>query len=314
MDTAPETLASPWIIGLYYLLVAAFGLCVGAAELASRYRDEPVAVLHIPAAWLYVTVNAVASLFAFWIVRSQGWTFGDGPGPEIRQALAAGFGAMALFRSSLFTVRVGDTDVQVGPAGFLQILLATADRTVDRARANIRAADIGRIMQAVRFEKAVEALTEYCKGLMQNLSATDRERLDQEIGQITASSMSDHLKAQRLGLTLMGVVGTAVLETAVDALGDRIKGGASRSEIVSELMEGIDFDRAAKPLPAYAFALHADVSPEMQAEFQAGIDALAQSGIDPEIKTLQLGLALLDLVGEDNLRASVDALGTRLQG
>ena len=45
---------------------------------------------------------------------------------------------MALFRTSLFTVRAGDRDVGVGPGSLLQTLRDAVDREVDRARGQAR--------------------------------------------------------------------------------------------------------------------------------------------------------------------------------
>lgn len=43
---------------------------------------------------------------------------------------------MAFFRSSLFTIRVGDKDVPLGLGLILQVLLDVTDRAVDRGRAD----------------------------------------------------------------------------------------------------------------------------------------------------------------------------------
>ena len=70
-----------------YLVAALLGALVGGTELVSRYRDAPQSALLSRPAWLYVFLNASASALALWL-------------------------AMALFRTSLFTVRAGDRDVE----------------------------------------------------------------------------------------------------------------------------------------------------------------------------------------------------------
>src|SRR3712207_6560363 len=92
-----------------WLAVGVIGLLVGVGELTSRYRDAPMACI---AAWpglAYLVVNSLVSLWAFSLAQLYGWTVGiDQPAdPDqlaMARVLAAGFGAMALLRSAIFTV------------------------------------------------------------------------------------------------------------------------------------------------------------------------------------------------------------------
>lgn len=208
-----------------YVVVASFGAAVGIGELVARYRDAPEqAILTFPAL-LYIGINAAAACAALYIIEVNNWTFGapDDQAAPIRQALVAGFGAMAFFRSALFTVRVGDNDIQVGPSAFLTIIMSAADRAVDRERAESRARAVGRIMKDVSFAKAEDALTSNCLALMQNLSSDDITQINQALEGIATSGTSDQVKSLNLGLLLMNFVGEDVLDEAVKALGDQIK-------------------------------------------------------------------------------------------
>jgi hypothetical protein len=152
---------APGIVTLlaFALAVTLFGGAVGMAELVSRYRDAPVrAIASLPAV-LYIALNAAASLAAFGLIQVFDFRFGvtgADAGQKLLwvQALVASFGAMAAFRSSLFTVRVGDQDVGVGPQGLLQIILDAADRGVDRERAAGRAAEVATAMKDLSFQRA----------------------------------------------------------------------------------------------------------------------------------------------------------------
>lgn len=214
-----------------YIAVALLGVLVGVGELVSRYRDEPTRALFarqgglIPAL-LYVTINALAALAALGLIHVFGWTFGGAaelPSTRHTQVLVAGFGAMAFFRSSLFTLRVGGQDVGVGPSSVLQIILDAADRAVDRRRARGRSGEVSEIMRDVSFEKASEALPAYCLALMQNLSPEDQAELGRQVKALQPSTMDDQMKALLLGLAILNFVGMDVLESAVRALGDKIK-------------------------------------------------------------------------------------------
>jgi hypothetical protein len=213
---------------LAYVLAPCFGALVGATELIARYRDKPSAAVSNPPAILYMVVNALAALAAFWLVYTdrlgtKAEIFGDHK--ALNALILGGFGAMALFRTSVFNLRVRDTTVGVGPAAVLQVILRVTDREVDRLRAGPRARVIKQIMEGVSYELAREALPFHCYALMQNLSLEERSDLDQAITVLDSrKSMSDETKAYNLGLLLMDLVGEDVLRRAVDGIAGRIKG------------------------------------------------------------------------------------------
>lgn len=212
-----------------FAAVALFGLLVGTTELVSRYRDKPIAPLGTWPGVIYVATNAVASVAALWILLQKGVTFDFGGTlpPDVGRVLLAGFGTMVLFRSSLFTVRVGDTDVSIGPAAVLQIILGAADRACDRLRAGPRSERVQLIMRGVSFERARLALPLHCFSLMQNVSTAEQTQILQTIDALATKPMSDEVKAYSLGLLMMNVVGEEVLEKAIAVLGTPILGPPS---------------------------------------------------------------------------------------
>jgi hypothetical protein len=199
--------------------VAALGALVGSSELVSRYKDNPVAAIQAWPGFLYIAINAAASVAALGLIHANAW-FGPS---RWTQVLMAGISAMALFRTSLFVVRAGDRDVGIGPNGFLQIFLAAADQGVDRKRAAARSAAVAKAMKGVDFDKALPALPPYCLALMQNVSPEDQQALSQSLAALKASDADPTVKSLLLGLELINVVGEDVLTTAVNSLGDQIR-------------------------------------------------------------------------------------------
>lgn len=212
-----------------YLTAFALGTLFGIAELVSRYKDEPLRALWTRAAFLYLLVNAAASVGALHLIRVFGWVSDGEPlQAAYKQVLIAGLGAMALFRSSLFIFRVGNSEINFGPVFVLQILLGVADRGVDRKRGWSRSADVGTIMKDVSFEKAKVLLPIYCFALMQNLSKEEQEAIGLDVDAISAISLPDETIANQqksvlLGLRLLNVIGTDLLDQAVKSLGNDIK-------------------------------------------------------------------------------------------
>ncbi|NIV14805.1 MAG: hypothetical protein GWN62_27090, partial [Aliifodinibius sp.] len=118
-----------------YLIVVLLGMLVGLVEIISRYQDEPFQTVKSWPGLVYMLLNGTVAATALWLIRLFGWNFLpatlDAPTPEIErwtQVMISGLGAMALFRSSLFNLGMGDTKVSVGPSAVLDILLNTIDK------------------------------------------------------------------------------------------------------------------------------------------------------------------------------------------
>jgi len=209
-----------------YAVVAALGAAVGAGELVSRYRDAPERVLRrSPAAWIYCAINALASVAALHLLVVFDVTFGQANPPALKwlRILAAGLSAMALFRSSLFTVRLGNQDVGIGPVTFLQVILDAVDRAVDRRRATGRAAEVQTLMTGLSFDKALIALPTYCLALMQNLSKEDQARLAESLVTLKNTDAPEAVKLKILAVHLLNAVGPTALEAAIKSLGDELR-------------------------------------------------------------------------------------------
>ncbi|MFL6862965.1 MAG: hypothetical protein ACJ8DZ_08190, partial [Allosphingosinicella sp.] len=136
------------------------------------------------------------------------------------RVLAAGLAAMAFFRTSLFTAKVGDQDLPLGPGIILQILLNVTDRQVDRGRARPRAQEIAEIMADVDFLKARKALPPLCFGLMQNVSPEEQKAIADQVNLIEQPKPGEASRLQSilLGLLLLNVVGAEVLKAAIAAV------------------------------------------------------------------------------------------------
>lgn len=204
------------------LIVAWFSGLVAYGELVSRYHDSPARLFGALATPLYLLINIAAGVAALLIViRLQ--LFDHTQAPRLYRILLAGFGAIAFFRSSLFTARVGDTDVGVGPSALLQSLLGAADRMIDRDQAQGRATDVANIMREVDFNEAQQSLPSLCFVLVENITPADQQGVSEQIKRLAAATdISLDQKAIILGVYLIRLVGADVLDLAVEALGAEI--------------------------------------------------------------------------------------------
>jgi hypothetical protein len=200
-------------------VVAAIGAFVGASELVARYRDDPLAALVAPGALLYVVVNAVASMGALVLIRAVGLNLNAMAGAQrATQILAAGFGAMALFRSSLQVPGPGGQKTGIGPGTFLQIMLEAADRSVDRARGRSRASSIGGIVEGISLAMASDLLVPFCLALLQHASKEEQEALGDQVGPLLTLKTNERVAVMSIGLALMGFVGPNLLKAAATAV------------------------------------------------------------------------------------------------
>lgn len=212
------------ILWYEWLTVAGLGAIIGTTDIISRYRDEPDNALATMPSLFYLFVNGMASTLTLVSIRSFGWDFGlQGQVGAWTQVLVAGLGAMAILRTSFWNVRVGEQTVPIGLSSFLDTLLSTVDRAVDRKRAQQRALSVTKTMKDVDFDKAAQALPAYCFGLLQNLSPEEQEKFGRKVALLAAAPMNNRVKSLLLGLSLMNLVGEKVLETAVTNLGADIR-------------------------------------------------------------------------------------------
>lgn len=127
-------------VAWYHALATACGVLVGFSEISVRYRDEPLRATFNRYGVAYLIINGTFSGCAFILLRAFGTSlFPRAAEPPLLAALVAGFGAMVVFRSKLFTFRTDDgKDVGVGPDIVIGSILRVVDRKVDRLRASRR--------------------------------------------------------------------------------------------------------------------------------------------------------------------------------
>jgi hypothetical protein len=304
---------------LWYFGVPLIGAAVGATEVIARYKDAPFLAVRTGPAQLYVLVNALAALFAYVLIVNFDFKFGATEQVGLVQALVASFGSMAFFRSSLFSMKVGETDVAVGPAIFFQVLLFATDRACDRERAEPRSTEVNRIMQGVSFDLARDALPSFCFELMQNIPASEQQQFRLVIDALASSTkMRDSVKVLNLGLMLMNAVGHQVLEAAVRALGEKIQGPTKLELEVFTALQKADFNKAYPLLIEIAFIMSKYGTPvEQTAAKKAVLEEVkpltGRPDLDNGIKMTQLGLSLQQKVGDTVLLAALAHIAGGIQ-
>jgi hypothetical protein len=104
-----------------------------------------------------------------------------------------------------------------------------------------------------------------------------------------------------------------VFLASVDRAVDRRR-AEERGKVVSEIMKNVSFEKAYQSLPSYCLALLQNLEQADQDQLGKKVGLLYTStGITPRVKSLLLGLALMNLVGEAVLKAAVQNLGKDIE-
>lgn len=299
----------------FYLATFLAGGVIGLSEIISRYKDAPLNAATTAPGIVYCLLNAGGAAGALALMLQMGWFKDLAPGPVgnlIMQSILAATGTMAIFRSSLFTVRVGNADVSIGPAAFLQILMTATDRAVDRARAQPRAAAVQRIMTDIDFQKAKQALPTLCFGLMQNVSIQEQDTFGTIVAKLDSADMDDVFKTNNLGLALMNLVGEEVLARAVDML--RADIAEVPQPIVQSLetlglLRAVTFAGSGKPLiEGCVFLSNKSSDTKINGDLDAERLRISAMTVSDRQKILLLSAALIGRFGEPLMQLALRAL------
>lgn len=269
----------------------------------------------------YLFLNGFVGYLAFLIVSysSSGdeplLTLGFSTNPTLApyvQAIVSGTIAMVLFRSSLMTVRVADRDVPFGPSLFLQSIMTAIDRQIDRKRAQKRSDYISHALGGFDYDSAKDALPEFCKSLMQNLTTQDEAAIDNAVERSSKASGPERVRLLNLGLALITVVGENVLRAAIEALKDEMKryGSQEGQDPISEvvrLMQDVDYETARTAIPALCI-IEKPIAPEVQTELAESIRVLDEQDVPDRLRPLMLGLHIQRIFGMPLLVSAVNAI------
>jgi hypothetical protein len=185
---------------------------------------------------MYILVNCVASVSALYVVRTFNWDFGvTGSARGLVQALVAGLGSIALFRTKLFTAAYRGESHAWGPSRLLEQLLEISDREVDRRQAEQRSLTIRRLMVDLSFVKASRVLPAHALGLLENASDEAQKRLAADVkALIDDTDMDNAAKVKMLGIAVIRLTGPTLLDQAVNDVLESIRGEETAKNVTDD--------------------------------------------------------------------------------
>lgn len=210
---------------------------------------------------------------------------------------------MAFFRSAVFSVRVRDEDVPLGPAIILQVILNASDRAYDRLRAAERSRAVTRIMKDVSFDRARLALPAKCLQIMQNVSPAEQEALRKVVDDLAKQAMGPRSKSENLGLLLMNLVGEETLEVAVEDIRPLIGLPNAADTALLEKARGFELTNAPRLLALCRF-LDPDRDETSVSKLETEVQATLDSNRPDDVKVTALVAALRGLYGSAVVQAA----------
>ncbi|MEO8436525.1 MAG: hypothetical protein ABI596_16635 [Pyrinomonadaceae bacterium] len=198
-----------------------FGALVGLAEIASRYRDEPLKAVKSPYGMVYVFLNGYISLLAFLLIVKFPATFGSLSGNLFIAALAAGFGAMVVMRARIAVIKTPDgREESIGPDYVLKIILRTIDLNIDRWRAARRQQILGENISKINALGNFETAWKYLLASLlafQNLDDAQRKELNDTYNDYqNQANLPEAIKQLALGFIFLTLVGELHFSTVLD--------------------------------------------------------------------------------------------------
>jgi hypothetical protein len=198
-----------------------FGALVGLSEILSRYRDEPIRASTTVFGAAYLFLNGIISFLAFAVLcRYPAQVFPSIQKDLFLTSVVAGFGAMTVFRSKLFTFRSPDgKEYPIGPAIVLDTILKMIDSKIDRRRATERQAKVFQSMQRLNDFADTANYIEASLGSFQNLSQDDKAQIKAVIDQYRqVPAWPDTLKSLGLGFAFLNIAGEENFDQVISNL------------------------------------------------------------------------------------------------
>ncbi|OGW18041.1 MAG: hypothetical protein A3G93_08840 [Nitrospinae bacterium RIFCSPLOWO2_12_FULL_45_22] len=195
-----------------YLITIFLSLMVASAELVTKFKDEPFAILTKNiTAWFYILFNILIASISLYLLTKTGF-FGNTEYDQIKAAFTAGFGSTILMRSKFFKVRINGKEAAIGPEIIINIFLETLEKMIDRDRALERKNIVEKYMADIDFDKTKDYVVTTIIASLQNASPETTRKLMDDTDKIAISSMGDIEKSFALGYLILDIMGEKFLK------------------------------------------------------------------------------------------------------
>lgn len=205
------------MIALNIISVFLFGAFFGFTELLQRYRETKYVFKRI--SLLYIAINGIASTISLFLLKYfRGQDVLAFQTFEISNFLFAGLGGMMILRSSIFSIKHNDKQIEIGFATIFQTFLDVVERKMKNSAAALRVCNIYEIMKNVDFNLAKIELPSLCVEFIDNFTKEDSDNLKNKIAEIESFDMDNINKSMQLGREIAYYCDEEILKRVIKKL------------------------------------------------------------------------------------------------
>jgi hypothetical protein len=190
-----------------YFYTFLLGFITAFTEILGKFKDEPLRALETIQGFLYHVFNGAVAAFSFYMLQVFDAVALTTESDRVKAVFFAGLGSMVIMRSKLFTARINDEDVAIGPEQVIKVFFHFMEQAIDRVRAQARIDLVKTVMKNLDCTQ----LCAYSQTMIDSamaLSADDRLKLKQQIMNIVKENPEQpQLKSYRLGFLLLDEMG-----------------------------------------------------------------------------------------------------------
>jgi hypothetical protein len=218
-------------------VVFLFGAFFGFAELLQRYREikytfywkakkknkkvegvsEEDSTLYFSI--LYILINGIVSLLSLLLIKHfKGQVAIEFDKIEINNIIIAGLGGMMILRSSLFSIKHKDKQIEIGFATLFQTFLDVVERKMKNSAAALRVCNIYEIMKGIDFNLAKDELPSLCIDFIDNFTEEDSKNLKDKIAKIASYDLNNINKSMQLGREIAYYCDEEILKRSIKKL------------------------------------------------------------------------------------------------
>ncbi len=121
-----------------YFYTFLLGFITAFTEILGKFKDEPLRALETIQGFLYHVFNGAVAAFSFYMLQVFDAVALTTEGDRVKAVFFAGLGSMVIMRSKLFTARIDDEDVAIGPEQVIKVFFHFMEQAIDRVRAQAR--------------------------------------------------------------------------------------------------------------------------------------------------------------------------------
>jgi hypothetical protein len=184
-----------WLVR-YFALAFLVGGFVGLSELLSRYAWKFGDIVRSGWGLVYLIANGIVATIAYTAALQWGLLPDLAAKAEAWRACVIAILSMAVLRSALFNIKVGDKDVGIGLTAFIEIYLRHAERVLDQRIQNTRWQTISELVDGMSYSGTRNYLFAVAQGVLRSLSHDEVEALRNEVAKIDLLEADDPTKME----------------------------------------------------------------------------------------------------------------------